>query len=109
MEMPIADETSEPPLQPINTAFAAMPNITDAPGAGQSFSGAVETWRKTWILRYAPVDVEDPHGGRVTLAGGSVLEQLHEGQRVRVRGFLVPAADRATPPSFHVESLEIVD
>ncbi len=77
--------------------------------AGQVLAGSVECWRKTWRLRYAPVDVEDVHGGRVTLVGDTAVEQLQEGQRVRARGVLIPSGDRATAPEFHVESIEVLD
>jgi hypothetical protein len=72
-------------------------------------TGTIEPWRKTWRLRYAPPDVEDANGGRVTLTGDGDLDRLQEGQRVRVRGFLTPAPDRGSPPTFHVHSLEVVE
>jgi hypothetical protein len=71
--------------------------------------GAVTSWRKTWRLRYASPDAEDPHGGRVILVGDPAIERLKEGQIVRARGFLIPAADRNSPPQLHVESMEIFD
>src|SRR2546430_150082 len=84
---------------------APAPTVRAAASAGpadttQLLTGSVESWRKTWRLRYAAVDVEDANGGRVTLIGGAELDRLHEGQQVRVRGTLVPAADRASAPAF---------
>jgi hypothetical protein len=88
----------------------AAPPILFRPSTGaKTLTGAVESWRRTWRLRYAGVDVEDPHGGRVTLIGGRALDQLHEGQRIRVRGILIPTADRGSAPAFDVQAIELID
>jgi hypothetical protein len=75
----------------------------------QVLTGTVESWRRTQRLRYAPADVEEANGGLVTLVGDPQLERVKEGQRIRVRGFLVPSADRAHPPTFQVQSLEAAE
>jgi hypothetical protein len=77
--------------------------------SAQVLTGSVESWHKTWRLRYAPLDVEEPNGGRVTLVGAPELDRLEVGQRLRVRGILAPATDRAHPPTFHVQSMEMVE
>ena len=89
---------------------ASDPSPKPGPAQGyQVLTGSVESWRKTWRLRYAPIDVEEAHGGRVTLVGDSELDRLREGQHLWVRGLLVPSDNRAEPPTFHVQSLEVVD
>jgi hypothetical protein len=75
----------------------------------QVLTGTVESWRRTQRLRYAPADVEEANGGLVTLVGDPQLERMKEGQRIRVRGFLIPSADRAHPPRFQVQSMEVVE
>jgi hypothetical protein len=93
-----APPRNSPPSMPVTAG--------DAP---QSLTGSVESWRKTLRLRYAPVDVEDANGGRVTLIAGPELNRLQDGQRVRVRGFIAPPTDRASAPEFHVQSVEVVE
>jgi hypothetical protein len=75
----------------------------------KSLTGQVQEWRKTWRLRYAEVDQVDPHGGCVLLEGSPELAKLRDGQRVRVRGTLIPAEDRAGNARYRVESIEILD
>jgi hypothetical protein len=72
----------------------------------QVLTGTVELWRRTQRLRYSPADVEEANGGLVTLVGDSALDQLTEGRRIRVRGVLIPSADRMHPPTFQVQSVE---
>jgi hypothetical protein len=69
--------------------------------------GRVEYSRlsKGWRLRYASVDEDDRFGGSVTLADGSPLRALKDGDLVEVRGRLAdPAADSASPV-YQVEAL----
>jgi hypothetical protein len=96
-----------PATQPV--APVAVPEKAVAVEGAVVLTGSAESWRKTWRLRYVPVDVEDENGGRVTLVGDPALERLREGQGIRARGFLLPATDRATPPTFQVQSLELLD
>ncbi len=107
-------QSAEPERGPVvRTAAATSPAPLPERSAPvfdttQVLIGYLEAWRKTWRLRYAAVDVEDANGGRVTLIGDRTLDRLQEGQRVRVHGTVIPAADRANPPTFHVQRLEIV-
>jgi hypothetical protein len=55
-----------------------------------ALTGEVYQFRKTWRLRYAPIDADDPHGGSVILVGAG-LEQLQDGQRVHVVGAYMPS------------------
>jgi hypothetical protein len=102
---PPAPMAEPAPIKPVS-ATEPVRSQTDS---AQLLTGTVESWRKTHRLRYAAVDVEDANGGRVTLIGGTEVERLHDGQRVRVRGTLIPAADRASAPTFQVLSVEVVD
>jgi hypothetical protein len=67
-------------------------------------SGEVQRWRRELRLRYAPVDEVDAHGGCLTLTGDGLLDDLREGDHVRVRGRLVQAEGR-TSPVYQVESV----
>jgi hypothetical protein len=81
----------------------------NAPVSGfKSVMGQVQEFRKTWRLRYAPPDQDDPYGGSVVLEGAG-LDRLRDGQQVRVRGTLIPSADRSSPARYRVETLEIVE
>ncbi|HZY88119.1 MAG TPA: hypothetical protein VFE78_25010 [Gemmataceae bacterium] len=69
--------------------------------------GRVEYSRlsKGWRLRYASVDEDDRFGGSVTLADGSQVRALKDGDLIEVRGRLAdPGADAASP-LYQVESL----
>jgi hypothetical protein len=106
---PEASPPATPPTSVSKTGHVELEPAKEPAGAITELTGSIEAWRKTWRLRYAPIDVEDPYGGRVTLVGDSGLGRLHEGQRLRVRGFLIPATDSKNAPQFCVESLEILD
>jgi hypothetical protein len=69
--------------------------------------GRVEYSRlsKGWRLRYASVDEDDRFGGSVTLAAGSHLRTLKDGDLVEVRGRLADAAADSASPLYQVESL----
>jgi hypothetical protein len=77
--------------------------------AHATLTGEVQLWRRTWRLRYAPADSVDAHGGSVVLAGGRELAELRDGQRIRVRGMLVPNVDGQTPPVYQVQALEVLE
>ncbi len=108
-------QTPEPEIAPIRqTGATAEPPLAPPPVLAQPtearkvLTGVVECWRKTWRLRYAGIDVEDVNGGRVTLIGPA-LDGLREGQRVRVRGILIPTADRGSAPTFDVQAIEVLE
>jgi hypothetical protein len=94
----------EPPPPPETNEAPAK--HTTANDLFQVLTGEVYQWRKTWRLRYAPVDTDDPHGGSVTLVGSAGLDRLREGQRIRARGVLIAPPDRPGTPVFQVHSLE---
>jgi hypothetical protein len=75
----------------------------------QTIVGRVHEWNKTLRLRYAPVEQPDAHGGSVMLEGAAELQQLSDGQHVRVRGTLIPATDRVSSARFRVEAVEVLD
>ena len=108
---PVAPKTSEPPSSTPSvqkTAHETVPANTHSPDSIE-LMGAVSTWRKTRRLCYASPETEDRYGGRVTLLGDPRIEQLKDGQVVRVRGLLIPPTDRNSPPQFHVESMEVFE
>ena len=72
-------------------------------------TGQVSLYRKTWRLRYAGVDQEDAYGGVLALEGGAELTKLRDGQTVRVRGTLIPPADRSGSASYRVTAIEMLD
>ena len=72
-------------------------------------TGEVQVYRKTWRLRYAPIDQIDIYGGVVVLDGGAELSNLRDGQHVRVRGELVPPAEPNGAAHYRVASIETLD
>lgn len=74
----------------------------------KSITGNVQPWRKTWRLRFAPVDREAVYGGSVVLEGTG-LDRLRDGQTVRVQGVLIAPTDRASPARYRVQTLEVLD
>jgi len=76
-------------------------------GGFKSIAGQVQQYRNTWRLRYAEVGQDDPHGGSVLLEGD--LGDIRDGQTVRVRGFLIPAADRRDSARYRVQAIEVLD
>jgi hypothetical protein len=83
--------------------------IQDVPvKAFESITGNVQPWRKTWRLRFAPVDQEAVYGGSVVLEGIG-LDRLRDGQTVRVQGVLIAPTERASPARYRVQTLEILD
>lgn len=55
-----------------------------------------------WDIRYASVDEEDAYGGRLRLAHGDPPPPLHNGQLVRVEGWI---EDRTSPPTYRVQNI----
>jgi hypothetical protein len=91
-------------------AVASAPAKDASAAAGYStLTGQVQQWRNTWRLRYAAIDAADPHGGSVMLVGGAELSRLREGQRVRVRGVLIPAQGRTGSSRYEISALEIIE
>ena len=97
-----------PPISKESGPSAPLVLQVGHPDKSMALIGRVETWRKTVRLRYAAADVEDDHGGCVTLVGDR-LEKLQEGQQVRVQGWMLPAEERATGPRFQVQSLQVLE
>jgi len=118
-QAPVASTAATPPASA--PASAALPAVT--PPASKNTSpvvlssakvddkrvlvGQVQEWRKTLRLRYAGVDSVDPYGGCVTLSGK--LQDIRDGQRVRVTGQLLPPDDRNPQARFVVERAEILE
>lgn len=75
----------------------------------KAVTGRVQMWRGAVRLRYAGVDQEDPYGGFVVLEGGAELTKMRDGQRVRVRGILIPPEDRNSEAHYRVEAIEQLD
>ena len=69
--------------------------------------GRVEYSRlsKAWRLRYASDDEDDRYGGSVTLADGSQVRTLKDGDQVEVRGRLADPGADAVSPLYQIESL----
>lgn len=76
--------------------------------AFQSITGKVQPWRKTWRLRFAPIDQDASYGGSVVLEGAG-LDRLRDGQTVRVQGVLIVPTDRTSPARYRVQVLDVLD
>ena len=76
----------------------------------------------SWRLRYASVDESDANGGSVTLLDNNLLQNLKDGQYVRVQGHLASDAEvlqtthfpgrttgRNISPLYHVDMVRPVD
>ncbi len=123
-----AAETSEPPLPVIRTGSVEGRSLfprNEPPPPRRSFAdvtadacfahakdyawlrGRVEYSRlsKGWRLRYASVDEADRYGGSVTLADGSHLRSLKDGDLVEVRGRLSDPGAESASPLYQVEAL----
>ena len=70
--------------------------------------GQVSQFRHTWRLRYTAVESEDKLGGSVILVGND-LDQLKEGQMVRVQGAVLPGDDRATGTRYQVTHFDVIE
>jgi hypothetical protein len=73
----------------------------------KSITGKVESYRKTWRLRYADISEEDAFGGVVVLDGD--LGKIRDGCHVRVTGTLAPAVLRTESAIYRVKTIEILD
>jgi hypothetical protein len=101
---------------PRETASPAQPAAEPAakPGFGHAedyawVCGQLEHFGRTWRLRYASLDEEDPHGGSVTLATETTLDEQRNGQFVRLHGHLVDPDSRASAPAYRVDSIDTVN
>lgn len=65
--------------------------------------------QNVWLLRYAPMDQNDAHGGSVTLVGVGWAGALREGQLVRVEGGLINPDSRRLNPAFRVRAIKPAD
>ena len=74
----------------------------------QTLVGQVSQFRHTWRLRYTAVESEDKLGGSVILVGND-LDQLKEGQMVRVQGSVLPGDDRATGTRYQVTHFDVIE
>jgi hypothetical protein len=76
----------------------------------------------SWRLRYASVDESDSYGGSVTLLDNNLLQNLKDGQYVRVQGHLASDAEvqqathfpdrtagRNISPLYHIDMVRPVD
>jgi hypothetical protein len=115
-------------LHPAAVQSATLPSSQDPlhdlalPGAGGNpvYAHAADyTWlvgelyqlksQNVWLLRYAPIDQNDAHGGSVTLVGVGWAGALHEGQIVRVEGALINPDSRRLNPAFRVRAIKPVN
>jgi hypothetical protein len=97
---------------PATQKTTTTPNAQNANSAADKFkvvTGQVTLYRKAWRLRYADITQEDPYGGVLVLDVGPELSELRDGQRVRVRGTLVPPVDRNGPAHYRVTAIEMLD
>ena len=90
------------PIKTVDVQYGQAKDFTELTGRLQQF-------RKSWRLRYADIAQEDPYGGVVILDGGSELNQLRDGQRVRVTGVLVPPEARTSSATYRAKTIEILD
>lgn len=76
-------------------------------GAATILTGTVDTFRKTWRLRYANIDCDDRCGGSVALEGAG-LDRLREGQIVRVQGVMTLPTTRGQTAVFRVQAIQVL-
>lgn len=74
----------------------------------QTVVGQVYQFRRTWKLRYTAVESEDRYGGSFNLVGDG-LENLKDGQMVRVEGSVMPSDDRAGSARYQVTRIEVIE
>ncbi len=97
-------------VQPDSVAPKKAANVKSVQADGyQTLVGQVHQFRKTWRLRYASIEQNDPHGGSIILESDGDLSALRDGSTIRVRGILIPATDRTTGASYRVQNFEIVE
>jgi hypothetical protein len=68
--------------------------------------GQVYQFRHEWILRYAAVESDDKYGGSFTLIADN-LDNLKDGQMVRVEGSVLPSDVRANA-LYKVSRFEVI-
>ncbi|MSU80579.1 MAG: hypothetical protein EXS16_21130 [Gemmataceae bacterium] len=96
-------------VQPDSVVPEKAANVKSVHADGyQTLVGQVHQFRKTWRLRYASIEQNDPHGGSIILESDGDLSALRDGSTIRVRGILIPATDRTTGASYRVQNFEIV-
>lgn len=101
-KLPVVRTVKEPPVE-------AKPTPVQTSADAKTFTGQAQQWRKSWRIRYAGVDQDDEHGGSLVLEGGLELDQLRDGQRIRVRGTVIPAESASQSSRLRVQSLEKLD
>ena len=74
----------------------------------QNIVGQVYQFRRTWRLRYAAAESEDRFGGSVTLVGDN-LDNLKDGQMVRVEGSVVQSDDRSSGARYQVQRFDVIE
>ena len=70
--------------------------------------GQVYQFRRSWRLRYTAVESDDKYGGSFTLIGDN-LENLKDGQMVRVEGLVLPSDDRVAGSRYQVNRVEVLE
>jgi hypothetical protein len=69
--------------------------------------GRVYQFRRAWTLCYTAVEFDDKYGGSFRLVGDN-LDNLKDGQMVRVEGSVLPSHDRTTSPFYEVDRVEVI-
>ncbi|MFO0864929.1 MAG: hypothetical protein U0744_09800, partial [Gemmataceae bacterium] len=86
----------------------AMPAAIPAPAAVvRTVVGQVAHFRKNWHLRYSGVENDDEFGGSVVLSGDN-LDQLRDGQIVRVSGVITAPTTRGETATMEIRLLEVI-
>jgi len=110
---PIAPVVTLPKIEPArksDTVTVKSVHIQFGHSANfDTVTGQVSSFRKTWRLRYASIEQEDRYGGTIVLEGGADLNQLKDGQHVRIRGTLVAPTERNAQATYRVQAIEILD
>lgn len=74
----------------------------------QTVVGQVFQFRRNWKVRYAALESDDKYGGSLTLVGEG-LDNLKDGQMVRVQGTLIPSDDRAAGARYQVHRVDVIE
>jgi len=114
VKLPVPDESGpqivaspEPPpvaAKPVVSEFGHAPDYTWLTGKLQ-----YSRFNKTWRLRYASVDQDDPYGGSVTIVDDLRSPGLKDGQHIHVEGRFVNPGAKGIAPPYEVTSIEIVE
>ena len=78
-------------------------------GHGSDFSwisGEVQLWRKDIRMRYASLDEADQFGGSLSLVGEEHLEQLKDGDQLKLIGHVVIHDAKRGGPAYYVEGMQ---